>query len=35
MERGAEEECKTNLDMGGVHEERLEGLEYHQGVSIR
>jgi hypothetical protein len=26
---------KTNLTMGGVREERFEGLEYHQGVSIR
>jgi hypothetical protein len=22
------------LDMGGVREEKFEGLEYHQGVSI-
>jgi hypothetical protein len=25
----------TKLDMGGVREERFEGLVYHQGVSIR
>jgi hypothetical protein len=26
---------KTKLDMGGVHEERFEGLEYHQRDSIK
>jgi hypothetical protein len=25
----------TKLDMGGVREERFEGLMYHQGASIR
>jgi hypothetical protein len=25
----------TKLDMGGVREERFEGLVYHQGASIR
>jgi hypothetical protein len=25
----------TKLNMGGVREERFEGLMYHQGVSIR
>jgi hypothetical protein len=31
MRREVEED---QLDMGGVCEERFEGLEYHQGVSI-
>jgi hypothetical protein len=26
---------KTKLDMGGIHEEKFEGLEHQQGVSIR
>jgi hypothetical protein len=25
----------TKLDMGGVREERFEGLMYHQGASIK
>jgi hypothetical protein len=32
MGREVEED---QFDMGGVGEERFEGLEYHQGVSIR
>jgi hypothetical protein len=32
--RGEERQMKTKLDMGGVGEERFEGLEYHQGASI-
>jgi hypothetical protein len=32
MGREVEED---QFDIGGVDEERFEGLEYHQGVSIR
>jgi hypothetical protein len=32
---GKEAEGETKLDLGGVREERFEGLEYHQGVTIR
>jgi hypothetical protein len=30
-----ERQRTTKLDMGGVREERFEGLMYHQGASIK
>jgi hypothetical protein len=33
--RGRERQKSIKLDMGGVREERFEGLVYHQGASIR
>jgi hypothetical protein len=33
--RDRERQKTIKLDMGGVREERFEGLMYHQGASIR
>jgi hypothetical protein len=35
MGREEDKDQNTKLDMRVVCEERFEGLEYHQGVSIR